>query len=151
MYEGVKTSVRSSVGNTEYFPIDIRLHQGLALSPFLFTIIMDELTREIQNEVPWCMLFADDIVFINEIRGGLNENLERLRYSLESRGFRLNSFKTEYLRCGFSGIERDDGEVTIGGVVVPQVEKFKYSGLIIEERGDINEDIIHRIRAGWQK
>jgi len=70
---------------------------------------------------------------------------------LEYRGFRLSRSKTEYLRCGFSGVDRDDGEVTMGGVVVPQVEKFKYLGSIIEESGDIDEDISHRIRAGWQK
>ena len=52
MYEGAKTSIRSAAGDTEYFPIDIRLYQGSALSPFLFTIIMDELTREIQDEIP---------------------------------------------------------------------------------------------------
>jgi len=52
MYKGVKTSVRSPVGNMEYFPIDIELHQGSALNPFLFTIIMDKLKREIQDEVP---------------------------------------------------------------------------------------------------
>ena len=39
----------------------------------------------------------------------------------------------------------------MGGVVVPQVEKFKYLGSIVKERGDIDEDISHRIRAGWQK
>jgi len=47
MYKGVKTSVRSSVGGTKYFSIDIGLHQGSPLNPFLFTSIMDELTREI--------------------------------------------------------------------------------------------------------
>jgi len=125
MYEGVKTSVRSSVGDTEYFPIDIGLHQGSALSPFLFTIIIDELTREIQEEVPWCMLFADDIVLIDETRSGLNQRLEKWRHSLESKGFRLSRSKTEYLRCGFNGVEMDGGEVTMGGVVVPQVENFK--------------------------
>jgi len=52
MYEGVTTSVRTSANGTEYFPIDIRLHQGSALSQFLFTIVMDELTREIQDVVP---------------------------------------------------------------------------------------------------
>ena len=83
----MKTSVRSSVGDTEYIPIDIGLHQGSALSPFLFTIIMDELTREIQEEAPWCMLFADDIVLIDETRSGLNEKLEKWRNSLESKGF----------------------------------------------------------------
>jgi len=29
---------------------------------------MDELTSEVQNELPWCMLFTDDIVLIDEIR-----------------------------------------------------------------------------------
>ena len=60
MYEGVKNQYQSSTGNAEYFPIDIRHHQDLALSSFLFTIVMDELTREIQDEILWCMLFADD-------------------------------------------------------------------------------------------
>jgi len=63
----------------------------------------------------------------------------------------LNRSKTEYLRCGFSGVKSDGGEVTLGGVVVPRVVKFKYLGSIIEERGNIDEDISHRIRVGWQK
>ena len=72
------------------------------------------------------MLFADDIVLVDETRSGLNERLEKWRHSLESRNFRLRRSKTENLRCGFSGVEMDGGEVTMGGVVVPQVEKFKY-------------------------
>ena len=151
MYEGVKTSVRSSAGDTEYFPIDMGLHQGLVLSSFLFTIIMDELTKEIQDEVPWCILFADDIALIDETRGRLNEKLERWKHRLESRGFRLSRSKTECLRCGFSGVQRDGGEITMGGVVIPRVEKFKYLGSIVEQRGNIDEDINHRIRVGRQK
>ena len=61
MYEGVSTSVRTSVGETEKFPITLAVHQGFALSPFLFAIVMDELTRSIQDGIPWCMMFADDI------------------------------------------------------------------------------------------
>ena len=76
MYKGVKTSVRTSLGDTEYFPNDIGLHQGSTLGPFLFTIIMDELTRGIQNKVPWYMLFVDDIILIDETRDGLNDKLE---------------------------------------------------------------------------
>ena len=44
MYKRVKTSVRSSASDTEYFSIDIGLYQGSALSLFLLTI-MDELIR----------------------------------------------------------------------------------------------------------
>jgi len=151
MYDRAKTSARSVTGDTEYFPIDIGLHQGSALIPFLFMIIMDELTREIRDEVPWCMLFADDIVLIDKTIGGLNEKLQRWRHSIEFRGFRMSRSKIEYLRCGFSGVERDKGELTMGGVIIPRVEKFKYLGSIVKEKGGIDEDINHRIRLGWQK
>ena len=56
---------------------------------------------------------------------------------------------TEYLRCGFSQIKGDNGEVTMGGLVVPRVEKFKYLGSMVEEGGDFDEDIRHRVRPGW--
>jgi len=46
------------------------------LSPFLFAIVMDELTRAIPDEIPWCMLFADDIVLVDETRAGVNAKLE---------------------------------------------------------------------------
>jgi len=77
MYDGVRTRVRTLVGDTNDFPIDIRLHQGSVLSSFLFTIVMDELTRVIQDEIPWCMLFTDDIVLIDKTREGVNTKLKR--------------------------------------------------------------------------
>ena len=40
---------------------------------------MDELTRGIQDELPWCMLFVDDIFLIDETRVGVNTKLERWR------------------------------------------------------------------------
>ena len=74
MYEGVRTRVRTLVGDTGDFPIDIGLHQGSPLSPFLFTVVMDELTREIQDDIHWCMLFAHNIVLIDDVskRNGNN-------------------------------------------------------------------------------
>ena len=47
---------------------------------------MDELTRAIQDEIPWYMLFADDIVLVDETRTGINTKLELWRQTLESRG-----------------------------------------------------------------
>jgi len=151
MYKGAKTSVRTAVGDTKVFPIDTGLYQGSALSPFLFAIVLDELTKEIQDEVPWCMMFADDIVLIDETSVGLSGKLEKWRHTLESKGFRLSRSKTEYLKCEFSGVVGSGEIVTLGGVAVPRVEKFKYLGSIIEKNGDINEDINHQIRVGWHK
>lgn len=60
---------------------------GLHLIPLLFSLMMDELTRSIQDEVSMCMLFADDIVLIDETRNRVNARLEVWRYTLKSKGF----------------------------------------------------------------
>ena len=52
MYDGVVTIIRSSAGETSVFPITIVLHQGSVLSPYLFALVMDELTKHIRDDVP---------------------------------------------------------------------------------------------------
>ena len=66
MYDGATTTVRSAAGLTEEFKVGVGLHQGSALSPFLFVIIMDRLTEDIRKDAPWDMLFADDIVLCRQ-------------------------------------------------------------------------------------
>ena len=68
MYNNVMTSVRTSDGDTDDFPIMIGLHQESALSPYMFALMMDEVTRDIQGDIPWCMLFADNVVLVDKNR-----------------------------------------------------------------------------------
>jgi len=68
---------------------------------------------------------------------------------LEARDFRVSRSKTEYLHCCFSGRVDTGGEVTLDGRPVPKVDKFKYLGSIIQQNGDIDEDINQRIKVGW--
>jgi len=86
---------------------------------------MDELTKGIQNELSWYMLFTDDIILSDETREGVNHKLKQLRHILESKGFRISRLKTEYLHCCFSGREVEREEVIIDGIVP---KKFKYLG-----------------------
>ena len=102
MYDGVVTNIRICGGITSDFSITIGLHQESALSPLLFAILIVELTRAIQDEIPWRMLFADDIILVNETRARVNAKLELWRQTLESRDFRLSRAKTEYMDCKFS-------------------------------------------------
>ncbi|KAL6505306.1 hypothetical protein OROGR_025123 [Orobanche gracilis] len=150
MYEGASTSVRTNVGRTEEFPITIGVHQGSALSPFLFAIVMDELTRGIQNDVPWCMMFADDIVLIDETKVGVQQKLELWRDTLEARGFRLIRSKTEYMECRFSD-NSEAGMITFDEKVVHGSTFFRYLGYIIQKDGELDGDVAHRIKAGWLK
>ncbi|XP_060200776.1 uncharacterized protein LOC132629048 [Lycium barbarum] len=110
MYDGAKTRVRTVGGDSEHFPVTMGLHQGSALSPFLFVVAMDALTSHIQGEVPWCMLFVDDIVLIDESRSGVNARLEVWRQTLESKDFKLSKTKTEYLECKFSDVSQVEDE-----------------------------------------
>jgi hypothetical protein len=151
MYEGATTCVRTQSGKTDYFDINVGLHQGSALSPFLFTLIMDELTRNIQGEVPWCMLFADDIVLIDETREGVNKKLEVWRQALETKGFRVSRTKTEYMECFFNGRSNDGTELRIGADSIPKKEMFKYLGSVLQSDGEIDGDVTNRIKAGWVK
>ena len=76
MYEGSVTAVRCAAGMTDWFGVEVGLHQESALSPFLFAMVMDRLTDEVRQEAPWTMLFADDIVLCAESRVAVEQRLE---------------------------------------------------------------------------
>jgi hypothetical protein len=61
------TCVRACDDESDIFSIKIGLHLGPALSPYIFTSVMNEITKDIQGDILWCMLFADDVVLIDEI------------------------------------------------------------------------------------
>ena len=152
MYEGAITTIRCPVGDTREFPITVGLHQGSALSPYLFTLVMDEVTRHIQEDIPWCMLFADDIVLIDETARGVNAKLEIWRETLESQGFRISKSKTEYMECKFSDDQNIRADiVALQSQELPRSERFKYLGSIFSKDGEVVEDVTHRIQVGWLK
>ena len=58
------------------------------------------------------MLFADDVMLVDESRAGVNRKLELWRQTLESKGFRLSRTKTEYMRCDF-GTTHEEGDCSL--------------------------------------
>jgi Reverse transcriptase (RNA-dependent DNA polymerase) len=111
IYTNVVICVRAWDDESDAFSIKIWLHQESALSLYIFTLVMNEITDDIQGYIPWCMLFTDDVVLIDESRIGVNQKLKLWRQILESKGFRLSRTKTEYMRCQFSGENSNDGDV----------------------------------------
>ncbi|VFR03540.1 unnamed protein product, partial [Cuscuta campestris] len=151
-YDGAMTKVRTSGGVSDSFSVGMGLHQGSALSPFLFALVMDVLTQGVQDGVPWCMLFADDIVLIDDTREGLNDKLELWRLALETKGFRISRNKTEYMECRFSGRDTEsEVEVKIDSHLVPKVDRFRYLGSRIQADGELDADVGHRVGVAWAK
>ncbi|KAK3517235.1 hypothetical protein QTP70_001249, partial [Hemibagrus guttatus] len=144
MYERSRTVVRCAVGQTEEFKVEVGLHQGLALSPFLFAIVMDQLSEEVRQESPWTMMFADDIVSCSESREQVEENLERWRFSLERRGMKVSRSKTEYMCVN----EREgSGTVRLQGEEVKKVQEFKYLGSTVQSNGECGKEVKKRVQA----
>ncbi|XP_063593347.1 uncharacterized protein LOC134770416 [Penaeus indicus] len=99
MYEGNKTLVRCAAGDTGEFEVTVGLHQGSALNLFLFAVIINCVTGQMQREVPWDMLFADDVVVSAETKEEVEQRLELWREAIEVRGMKvtLSPFPTSAL------------------------------------------------------
>ncbi|KAI0523141.1 hypothetical protein KFK09_005531 [Dendrobium nobile] len=112
---------------------------------------MDILTRHLQEVVPWFMLFVDDILLVDRTREGVESKLELWRSTLESKGFRLNRSKTEYMECNFSNNRFSGGIVTLDDQVINKSTCFRYLGSIVQSDGEIDGDIISKIQVRWLK
>ena len=148
MYDGTTTAVRCAVGVTEGFEVKVGLHQGSALSPCLFAMMMDRMTNEIREEAPWTMMFADDIVICSESKEQVEEKLESWRYALERRGMKVNRRKTEYM-CVNERQDNCSGTVKMQGEEVAKVEDFKYLGSTVQSNGECGREVKKRVQAGW--
>jgi hypothetical protein len=86
---------------------------------------MDEVTRDIQGGIPWCMLFADDVVLMDESMTGVDRKLKLWRRTLKAKGFRLSRYKIEYMKCDFSATRQEEGDARLDGQVVPKKDTFR--------------------------
>ncbi|KAK3536886.1 hypothetical protein QTP86_027004 [Hemibagrus guttatus] len=142
MYERSRTVVRCAVSQTEEFKVEVGLHQGSALSPFLFAIVMDQLSEEVRQESPWTMMFADDIVICSESREQLEESLKRWRFAVERRGMKISRSKTEFMCVN----EREgNGTVRLQGEEVKKVLEFKYLGSTVQSNGECGKEVKKRV------
>ncbi|GJS59760.1 retrovirus-related pol polyprotein LINE-1 [Tanacetum coccineum] len=154
MYDGAKTCVRTSIKNIEFFLVEVGLHQGLAISPYLFALILDELSRGIQEYIPWCLIFSDDIALVLELVEGLNTKLKNWRAALEDNGLRVSREKTEYLRCDFSNMEiahNKEVDILIGDRILQPKEALRYLGSMLHKSGRIDEDVPLKLKGKFYR
>ena len=63
MYHVSTSMVRTAVGDTKSFQISIDVHQGSALRPVLFNVVLYTVSAYIQDQPPYLMMYVDDIAF----------------------------------------------------------------------------------------
>ena len=101
MYANARSRVRVGEGYSEEFEVKVGVHQGSVLSPLLFIIVLEALSREFRSGVPWEDLYADDLVIIAE---SLEECVRRLltwKEAMEKKGLsKCRKDKDHDLRYG---------------------------------------------------
>jgi len=68
-----------------------------ALSPLLFVIVMEAISREFRVALPWELLYADDLVVIAETGEDLIKRLNEWKNNVENR---VNMNKTKVMISG---------------------------------------------------
>ena len=91
--------VRIGEGYSDEFEVKVGIHQGSVLSPLLFIIVLEALSREFCSGVPWEDLYAVDLVIIAE---WLEECVRRLltwKEAMEKKGLKVNAGNMKIMIC----------------------------------------------------
>ena len=96
-YSKATTAVRVGQGLSEEFEVKVGVHQGSKLSPLLFVIVMQAVTKHVASGLPWELLYADDLVIMAESEDELRTKLIEWKSEMEKKGLRVNMGKTKVM------------------------------------------------------
>ncbi|VDP06675.1 unnamed protein product [Heligmosomoides polygyrus] len=147
LYSCPKSRVQAAAGTSMEFPISVGVHQGSALSPLLFVVVMDAITRDLQKPVSWTLLYADDVMLASEDKGELERELQAWCDRLERFGLRLNVKKTEYLTTDVT----ESSSIKVNGIELPRTAVFKYLGSTVASDGKLVVEVNSRVSAARTK
>ncbi|KAK3507428.1 hypothetical protein QTP70_020629 [Hemibagrus guttatus] len=152
LYNRSRSLVRIASYKSDMFPLHVGLRQGCPLSPVLFIVFMDRISRRSQGlEGVWfgdhrisSLIFADDVVLLAPSSLDLQHALGRFAAECEAAGMRLSSSKSEAMVLDWKKVACT---LQVGGELLPQVEEFKYLGVLFMSEGKMDREIDRRIGA----
>uniref|UniRef100_A0A3P9PV83 Reverse transcriptase domain-containing protein n=1 Tax=Poecilia reticulata TaxID=8081 RepID=A0A3P9PV83_POERE len=152
LYDRCQSLVRIAGSKSGSFPVRVGLRQGCPLSPILFITFMDRISRRSRGVEGIrfgglriaSLLFADDGVLLASSERDLQLSLERFAAECGAAGMRLSASKSEAMVLSRKRVEC---LLRVRGVVLPQVEEFKYLGILFTNEGRRELEIDRRIGA----
>ena len=86
MYRDPITRVRTTYGLTEGFNVAVGLRQGSAMSPLIFIMIMDFVSKRLPSENLKKLIYADDVAIVAESQAELQQKVSGWCNELRSFG-----------------------------------------------------------------
>ncbi|KAK0132885.1 Retrovirus-related Pol polyprotein from type-2 retrotransposable element R2DM [Merluccius polli] len=152
LYDWCQSLVRIASNKTDLFPVRVGLRQDCPLSPILFIIFMDRISRRSQviEGVRFgdlrigSLLFVDDVVLLALSDRDLQLLLDRFAAKCKAAGMRISTSKSESMVLNRKRVECT---LRVGDEILPQVEEFKYLGVLFTSEGRMEREIDRRIGA----
>ncbi|KAA3670323.1 uncharacterized protein DEA37_0010186 [Paragonimus westermani] len=113
LYEGAQTMVKVGGGMSEAFDVNVGVHQGSVLSPFLFVIIMDVVCGDIMKGLLFEILYADDLVLMADNMEDLQLKFDGWKNAIEGKGMKINMGKTKMMVSGTDGEKETQKEIQV--------------------------------------
>ena len=134
IYKHARTRVRSYGGSvSEWFGVNVGVYQGSVLSLLLFIIVMEAVTHNMIEGLPWEILYADNLVLIGKCEEQQKEKLRKWNECHKDKGLKINEDKTKVM-CESFGIYITEiiGKVytvyTMGSCKVQQSKRLSEKG-----------------------
>ncbi|KAK3508878.1 hypothetical protein QTP70_012511 [Hemibagrus guttatus] len=152
LYNRSRSLVRIASCKSDLFPVHVGLRQGCPLSPVLFIVFMDRISRRSQglegvrfgDHRISSLIFADDVVLLASSSLDLQHALGRFAAECEAAGMRVSTSKSEAMVLDWKKVACT---LQVGGEVLPQVEEFKYLGVLFTSEGRMDREIDRWIGA----
>ena len=156
MYTNIKSRVKFENVLSDEFSSYIGVRQGECLSPFLFSIYLNDFENEfvikgldgfdIGMLKLYLLLYADDIVIFSETSDGLQNGLNILSDYCEKWKLVVNTDKTKLMIFRKGGNLPGNLDFVFNGQKIEIVKKFVYLGITFTTGGSFNET--HKTLSG---
>ena len=156
LYEGFSAQVVHNGQKTQPLNIRTGVRQGCLLSPLLFLVALDWVTRtafDRKRGIQWTFTtsledldFADDLALLSHRIQDMRDKTQALEVQGAKVGLKINATKTKLMRIG---TKRGDG-VSVAGGRIKEVDELTYLGSIVSKKRGTDEDIQARIGKARQ-
>ncbi|TWW73385.1 R2 Retrovirus-related Pol polyprotein from type I retrotransposable element [Takifugu flavidus] len=149
LYDRCQSLVRIAGSKSHSFPVGVGLRQGCPLS------LMDRISRchgvegvRFGDLRIGSLLFADDVVLLASSARDLQRSLDRFAAACEAAGMKISTSKSEAMVLNRKKVEC---LLRVKEEILPQVEEFKYLGVLFMSEGRMEQEINRRIHSGEER
>ena len=133
IYANSRSAVCTASGTSDWFPVTLGVRQGCNLSPLLFVLYMDQITKEADPDPEALneLMFSDDQAMVNNDKIQLQEHTDQLNGRCETYNMKNSTSKTEVMTVS----KRPDKlDININGTQLKHTNEFTYLGSMFTKK-----------------